>query len=90
MTILKQLQKAFPDTWFKAGTEFDPDSGAFVWSGSHTAIGDMPAFDSYAYEWDVNEEQYVMGVHKELAAFVESRGYYWEPLDNETYFLFES
>ncbi len=88
--ILEELKKQFPETWFKAGTEFDPDSFSYVWSGSHAVLGGKPAFDGNAWEWDTNEEEYVMGVHVELAAFVEERGYYWEQLDGETFFLYES
>jgi hypothetical protein len=88
VSILKQLQKNFPEAWFKDGHDFDGGTAA-AWSGEGAMIGDMPAFDSNAWEWDSNENNYCLGVHNELRDFVEARGYFWEAYDAGTFLLYK-
>jgi hypothetical protein len=89
MKILDALEKKFPNCWFKDGNEFDGSSAA-AWSGEGSGIDGMPAFDSYASGWDPEETMYVMGVKKELADFVKSKGYFWEAYDSGTYLLYRA
>ncbi len=89
MTILEELQKAFPDCWFKAGKEFDGSSTRLVWSGEGSEINGLPAFDCNAWEHDSHEQTYTMCVHNDLNKFAESCGCYWEAHDGGTFFLYK-
>lgn len=89
MDILDELKTEFPDCWFKAGKEFDGSENRIVWSGEGSMIGNLPAFDPSAWEFDSLEYVYVMDVHKKLNDFVEVRGYYWESYDAGTFFLYK-
>ena len=88
MKIIDALEKKFPNCWFKDGDLWG--SSATVWSGEGSRIDGMPAFDSYASGWDPKETMYVMGVKKELADFVKSKGYFWEAYDSGTYLLYRA
>ena len=88
MSILTELQEAFPKCWFKDGKEFDGGS-ATVWSGEGSEIEDFPAFDSYAEDWDGDRLVYRMGVLVTLDDFVTEAGYRWEAYDAGTYLLYK-
>lgn len=52
-------------------------------------IDGLPACDYDAYFHDPQEEVYILGVHKALAAFLEQYGYFVECYDAGTYLAFE-
>lgn len=87
--ILKALKTQFPGCWFKAASEFDAGTHAFVWSGEGSYIDDLQAFDHNWWSYDPHEKRYTMGVHNDLHNFVTEHGYYWEPLDPGTYLLYK-
>ena len=84
--LIADLEKAFPNCWFKDGSDFYGDESDSVWSGEGSYLpNDLPAFDYYA-----GGSSYTFGVHDEIAKFVEARGWYWECHDAGTFFAFKA
>jgi len=89
MSILTELQKEFPDCWFKEGNKFN-GGNAVVWSGEGSMIGINSAFALDSYSFDPSESFYTMGILNELNEFVNQRGYYWEHYDSGTVLLYKA
>lgn len=70
-------------------TEEWNDTKGGIWCTNHGRIDFRPALDYNAWEFDPNENTYVMGVHKELMAFLTSAGWSAEPYDPETWFIYQ-
>lgn len=83
--LAKDIKKKFPHVWIKPGGDFDSDSKNSLWTGEGSEIDGYPAFDHY----DTKEILYTMGVHKKLEKFLQSRGYFAEPYDAGTYFIYK-
>jgi hypothetical protein len=86
--MVKELKTKFvSDFSVRPGYEWDQSS--VLWSGEGAMMPDgMPAFDSMAYESDPNEEQYVLGVHKDLIKWSNDKGLFWEAHDPGTYLAY--
>ncbi len=93
MSILTDLQKAFPGCWFKEGSEFDGGLAGYqaaVWSGEGSyvdvpGVGELEVFNTYGVDG-----VYDLGVHYLLEEFVTERGYRWEAYDAGTYLLYKN
>lgn len=88
MSILTELQKTFPECWFKPGEDFSPN--AAVWSGEGSVIDGVQAFNYNSWEFDPKENTWTMGIHNKLFQFAEKHGYHWEANDPGTYLLYEN
>jgi hypothetical protein len=90
------LAKHFPKVWIKEGSLFSNNHCESLWTGEGSMIelflangeslGEVEAFDMYP----VFESLYVFGVHKNLHAFLQERGYYAEAHDGGTYFIWQA
>jgi hypothetical protein len=75
--------------WAKPGYEWD--SSAYLWSGEGAVMPDgMDAFNYYGFEEDPHETVWVMGVHKALRKWTESKGLFWECNDPGTYHAYKT
>lgn len=82
-TIIKKLERKFPDCWFKELR------AGIVTSGEGSIIDGLEAFNYNSWESDPSEKIWTMGVNNDLMDFVEKLGYFWECQDAGTYNLFK-
>jgi hypothetical protein len=98
MTIseLRELLKVyFPKVWIKDGAEFSRGHRGSLWTGEGSMInvtvavgGDRMTFEVPAFDMSDMSEMYVFGVHRELHAFLDQRGFFAEAHDPGTYFIY--
>tara|TARA_Y100000389_G_C17254144_1_gene409650 strand:- start:128 stop:466 length:339 start_codon:yes stop_codon:yes gene_type:complete len=85
--LLTALQDAFDFSFIRTTEEFDGRPGGIWTSAEHgdVAPDGNPLFDYYGN----NYELYEMGVHKKLADFLDSHGFYAEFYDPGTVMIGE-
>jgi len=85
-TVVKRIKKAFPNI---SGVDVHDKDKVFLGDVAEGGtIDGLSACDYYAFDFDPNEEVYVLGVHKKLAALVEKAGWFVECGDPGTYFAY--
>lgn len=86
--LLSELQNKF-GIKARRGSEWGEGS-PLVWSGEDAYMpSGVPAFNYNSWESDPEELTYVLGVHKQLVAWAEKKGLYWEFYDPGTVLLYK-
>lgn len=85
--LIADIKATYPSLWFRPVREFGKDYAEWigVWTGGDGVMPDgLPIFngldDGSSEEWDCH-------VHKAFTAWLESRGWYVEAHDAETYLV---
>lgn len=79
------LAAKFPKLKTIPSEVFDGTKDRIVTGEGSEMPDEMPAFDYWSQ--DYKETTYIMGVHKDLVAFLDKHGWYAEAHDPGTYFL---
>lgn len=87
--LVEELKKKFGSKfWVKPGIQWN-GGGAALWSGEGAVMPDgKDAFNYNGYDSDPQEKIWVMGVHKDLVKWTDSKGLFWEPNDPGTYLAY--
>lgn len=82
--LLRELTKRYSTAWFKKGEEFSSNHQNSIWTSGEEGINSegYPLFDYY-------NDNYIMGVHPEVEAFLNRHGYFAEFLDAGTVFIYK-
>lgn len=83
--MIDLLEKAFPKLKTRYSELFDGTKERIVTGEGSEMPDGMPAFDYWSQ--DYKEITYIMGVHKDLVAFLDKYDWYAEAHDAGTYFL---
>jgi hypothetical protein len=79
-SLIKQINKRFPDIWMKPSEEFNGSKGA-IWTGEGSDIDNVSAFEHYGY-------RDTMGIHPDLWNFLKAKGWHCEWYDGGTVFIY--
>jgi len=87
--LIAELQKRYPNHWFKTTEEFDGTEGG-VWTGGEDCgqlHAGLPIFDYYSQ--DGGSKSYIFGVRTFLHNWLEENGWYCEWYDAGTVMICE-
>lgn len=89
----REINEHFPKVWIKGGSLFSNDHCESLWTGEGSTYTfnvegeqpiELPVFDYWS-----GFSLYECGVLKEFAQFLRDRGYFAEPYDPGTYFIWK-